>query len=141
MSDEGRTKSKIVLPKSQKFYLWVSALYGFCAINDIGFLFWNPTPYASIRHWDHWIFVGVSAYFIWFFFKLLSNMENRIEEIICVLSMIRFASSIAREMGYHWTYIRAMKWVNIGITSLAAVLVLVRTLQVAKEARSQAEAA
>jgi hypothetical protein len=137
MSEGASTEAKIVLPKSKRFYLWASALYGLCAITDVGLLFWNPTPYRQVWPWTNWLPVGVSAYFIWFFSRLLSSIENRIEKIVCVLSIARFASSILQflsEMGYHWAHIPAIKPVNAGITNLAAALVLVRTLQFIKEA-------
>ncbi|MGH9587786.1 MAG: hypothetical protein ACRD3F_12595, partial [Acidobacteriaceae bacterium] len=67
------------------------------------------------------------------FFDFFSTLSNRLEKVICFLSMIAFILAIPKSLntlGYRWTQIPAFKWADAGLAIVAASLMCFRTSQV-----------
>ncbi len=135
MPEEANTNANVVLPGNRKLYLLASVIYGLAAISAASNLipYVAPHPYHSIWHWLHWLDIGVEAWCIYFLFEMFSALSNRIEQTLCVLTMIWFAIGISKSihrLGYSWAQVPQVKWIDLVVITMAAFLVFLRTFQV-----------
>ena len=137
MPEEESTNTRIILPKSWKFYLWMSIFYAFFAGNSIWFLFAKTRFYISDPHWMSWVDIAISAYCLWVLYEILTALTNRLEKLICLLTMALFVLGIpnqVNELGYRWAYIWGNGRISTTLWVIAAILMFVRTFQVLRGA-------
>lgn len=135
MASEARTSVNVVLPGSRKLYVLASVIYGLSAISAISNLrpSAGPHPHHLIWHWTVWVDIWAEAWCIYLFFEMFSATSSRIEEVICVLTMIWFALGIPQSLhrlGYRWAEIPGGRWIDLVLVIVAACLVFLRTFQV-----------
>jgi hypothetical protein len=137
MPEKESTTAGIILPRSRKFYVWISIFYGFCAGDSIWFLFAKPRFHISNPQWMSWVDIAISGYCFWVLSKIFTALTNRIEKLICLLTMILFVLEIPNqlnELGYRWAHIWGNGRVSTALLVVAAILMFVRAFQVFRSA-------
>lgn len=135
MPEEAKTSVNVALAGSRKLYLLACVFYGIAAVSALGSF--QPSASAStyhpIWHWTSWVDIGVEAWCIYFFVEMFTSMSNRMEEVICVLTIVWFALGIPEalhRLGYGWAEIPGGRWIDSALIIVAAFLVFLRTFQV-----------
>jgi len=133
-SEEASAKRRVVVPKSEKLYVYASILYGFFALNEIRHLLARNPHYSNPQwHWTIWNQLFATLFCIWICFEIWSAVSNRIEKTVCILTIAYFALTIPSLLylrGYDWLPLVKSQWIFAALMSTAAILVFLRTFQV-----------
>lgn len=133
MSHKESTNAGLVLLKGRKSYVWFSVFYAFWAGSQIWYL---ATPHrfqSSIWPWTNWLEIAIVGYCVWIFYEFFTALSNRIEKLICLLTMIVFALGIPAyldELGFSWAHVWGNRRISAALLTVAALLMFFRTFQV-----------
>lgn len=135
MREEENTNVRVALPGGRKLYLLACVIYALAVVNAISNLgpAVAPHPYHSTGYWTGWLDIGIELWLIYFFVEMFTSMVNRVERVICVLTVIWLALEIPtslHRMGYSWARVPGGNWIDLVILTVAAFLVFLRTFQV-----------